>query len=85
MAFSCAGTTAAVQGSVLVPVAADKMLATATWKAAATKGKQKPEGFLGEPADILEESLNGAAPEQAGLSITTIQTGEEPVEINTVF
>jgi hypothetical protein len=85
MAFSCASTTISVQGSIIVPVTANRMLKILTLSVAATKGKQKPESFVGEPADILEESFDGAKPEQAGLVVTMIQTNEEPVEINTVF
>jgi YVTN family beta-propeller protein len=84
MEFSCAGTTVSVQGSVIVAVTADKMLLTATVKALAKKGLQKPENFVGGPKDILEESFNEAGFEQAGLTLTTVQTDEEPVEANSV-
>jgi hypothetical protein len=60
------------------------MSLTPALKGSASKGKQKPEAFVGEPKDILEESLNGGAFEQAGLTLTTIQTDEEAVEVNSV-
>jgi YVTN family beta-propeller protein len=85
MELSCASTTVSVQGSVIVPVTADKMLLTVTVKASATTGKQKPENFVGEPKDILEESFNGGGLEQTGLTLTTTQTNEEAVEVNPVF
>jgi FG-GAP repeat len=84
MEFSCASTTVSVQGSVIVPVTANKMLLTVTVKAAATKGKQKPENFVGGPKDTLEESVNGGSFEQTGLTLTTTQTNEEKVEVNSV-
>jgi YVTN family beta-propeller protein len=84
MEFSCASTTVSVQGSVIVPVTGNKMLLTVTVKASATLGKQKPENFVGEPKDILEESFNGGRFEQTGLTLTTTQTNEEAVEVNSV-
>ena len=85
MAFACAGTSASIKGSVIVPVAENKTSLTNIWKPVATKGRQQPESFLGAPVDVLEETLNGATPEQIGLKLTTTQTSEEPVEITTVF
>ena len=84
MEFSCASATVSVQGSVIVPVSADKMLLSVKLKASASKGKQKPESFVGEPKDILEESFNGAALEQTGLTLSTTQSNEEEVEVNSV-
>jgi YVTN family beta-propeller protein len=84
MEFSCAGTTVSVQGSVIVPVTANKMLLTVNVRASAKKGKQKPENFVGDLKNVFDESFNGAAVEQAGLTFTTTQTNEEPVEVNSV-
>jgi hypothetical protein len=84
MEFSCGSTAAAVQGSVIVPVKTDKMLLSVKLKASASKGKQKPESFVGDPQDILEESLNEAAFEQVGLTLATTLTNEEAVEVNSV-
>jgi hypothetical protein len=83
--FTCAGDVFVIRGAVVVPVTTDKMLTANTWKATESKGKQKPEGLLGEPSAVLEASLNGGAPEQAGLSLIAVQTSEEPAEINTVY
>ena len=85
MTFACAGTSASIKGSVIVPVTENKTSTTNIWKPVATKGRQQPEDFLGAPVDVLEQSLNGATPEQIGLKLTTTQTSEEPVEVNTVF
>ena len=84
MEFSCGVTPASVQGSVIVPVKADKMFLTSTLRYSAAKGKQKPESFAGEPRDILEASLNVQAFEQLGLTLETTQTNSEAVEVNAV-
>ena len=85
VSFACGADTLSVQGSFITPLTADKMLLTATQHAAASKGVQKPDGFLGQPLAGLEESLNGAAAEGAGLVFTITQANEEPVEINTTL
>jgi len=82
--FSCLGLTVAVRGSVLVPVKSDTMSLTVALAYKATKGKQKPEHFEGEPNDILEASFRGGAFEQAGQTITTTATNEEKLELNAV-
>ena len=75
-----------VGGSVLVPVTpTNKMVTTLTLKYVASKGKQKPEHFEGEPNDVLLAEINGKKPEQSGITITSTQTGEEAAELNTVF
>jgi FG-GAP repeat len=84
MEFSCGGTEVSVQGSLIVPVSANKMLLTSTLKYSASKGKQKPEMFVGEPKDILEASFNKEVFAQTGLTLKTTQTNEEPVEVNSV-
>ena len=84
MEFACGLTTISVRGSVIVPVKANKMLLTQTLKFKASKGKQKPESFVGEPKDVLEESVNAEPFEQAGLTLTATQTNEEAVEVNSV-
>jgi len=75
-----------VGGSVLVPVTpTNKMLTKLTLKYVATKGVQKPTHFEGEPNDVLLTEINAKKPEQSGVTITATQTGEEPLEVNTVF
>jgi alpha-tubulin suppressor-like RCC1 family protein len=80
--YVCNGSVTTLTGSVLVPIVAGKMSATAALKYKASKGKQKPEGFEGAPADVLMSSLNGGASERDGLTLTATQTYEEEVEIN---
>jgi len=84
MEFSCGVNTVSVRGSVIVPVKANKMSLTQALKAKASKGKQKPESFVGELKDVLEVSFSGAPFEQAGLTLTATQTNEEAVEVNSV-
>jgi hypothetical protein len=61
------------------------MSLTQALKFKASKGKQKPESFAGEPKEILEASFNAKPFEQAGLSLTTTQTDEEALEVNSVY
>jgi hypothetical protein len=84
--FECSGLGVEVRGSVLHPVSANKMLIKSTEKFAATKGEQKPSEFAGEPDDshILESNTSGGPFEEAGQTITAINTGEEKYEANTV-
>ena len=85
--FNCsAALHITVGGSVLVPIkTANKMVSALELKYVAKGGKQKPEQFEGEPADVLVSEINGKHPEQSGITITSKQVGEEPLEINTVF
>ena len=83
MEFSCGATTVSVQGSVIVPVKANKMALTQALKFKAKKGKQKPESFAAEPKDVLEASFDHAPLEQIGLTTTATLFAEEAVEVNT--
>ena len=83
--MTCGSTTVALRGSVIVPLKANKMQVTQALKFKASKGKQKPERFVGGPKDVLEASLNGGAFLQAGLTAALTQTSEEPVEVNSVL
>ncbi|HTU79669.1 MAG TPA: hypothetical protein VMF09_13000 [Solirubrobacteraceae bacterium] len=81
--FSCGGTSVSVRGAVLVPIKAGKGYLKQALKFEATKGAQKPEGFEGEPKQILEESFDkGASYEQTGLTAAITQTNDEDVEVN---
>jgi hypothetical protein len=80
--YTCAGGEQVVLGgSLLAPVAAGRMLTTATFKFTATAGRQKPESFEGGELDVLTNGFG----EQVGLSLASTQTNEEPFEINTTF
>ena len=79
--YGCATTGQAVlDGAVIVPVHAGKMLKTAAFKLAASAGKQKPEAFEGGLREVLTDTLA----EQVGLSLTANQANEEAVEVNPV-
>jgi hypothetical protein len=76
-----------IRGSVLNPVTVNAMKLTAIVKWSAKKGKQKPERFATDPEGtkrVLLWSKLGGAFYQTGLSLTTIQTNEEKLEISTV-
>ncbi len=57
---------------------------TATLRSTESKGRQKIEKFEEGPLELLESTLNGASYEQIGLKLTTVQTNEESVEVNSV-
>ncbi len=60
--YTCSGQAAtSVTGSVLLPLKADKMEASAKLKLKASKGKQEPEGFEGAERDVLLSSIGGGA------------------------
>ena len=84
MEFTCGASSISIKGSVLVPVGTNKMVAGATLKYAQTSGKQKPEKLEGMPKDTLEASIAEGPYEQMGLALTTIETNEEKIEVNTV-
>lgn len=87
--FTCASgsssTAVSVQGSVIVPIESNKMLLDNKLKAKETSGHQKPEGFLAEPADYLEQALSGGSSFlQTGLDASITQVNEEEVEVDSV-
>ncbi|MDQ6810325.1 MAG: hypothetical protein M3Z95_00310 [Actinomycetota bacterium] len=75
-----------VSGCVAHPVATDKMLLTSSEKFTASQGEQKPDKFAGGPTDecALGSSVNGGAPEEAGLTFTAQIEGEEKIEASSV-
>lgn len=80
--YTCTGSSPTVlSGSVIGPVPTNKMFTTAAVKDLQAKGKQKPERFEGGESDVLTNSLN----QQVGLSLSAIQTNEEPFEINAAY
>jgi hypothetical protein len=82
--FSCGTTPIKWQGSVIVPLKANKMLLSALLKYSASKGKQKPEGFEGQPKDVIESSLGGGAFEQGAWTLETTHANQERIEVNSV-
>ncbi|HEX3509524.1 MAG TPA: IPT/TIG domain-containing protein, partial [Solirubrobacteraceae bacterium] len=79
---ACIGTLVAARGSVIGTVAGDKMSPTGVLAFAAGSGKQKPQGFEGEPRDVLEGTLISGSVAQMGLQVALTQTNEEAIEIN---
>jgi hypothetical protein len=82
--FSCGTSTDQLRGSVIAKVKTNVMVTAATLKYTASKGVQNPTHFEGRPNEILEMSFGGGPFEQTGLTLTTIQTNEERVEVNAV-
>jgi alpha-tubulin suppressor-like RCC1 family protein len=84
MEFTCAGVPVRVTGSLIVEVKANSMLSKATLKYSGTGGVQKPSRFESGPEDVLISTLGEGSPETSVLTLTTIQTNEERVEVNSV-
>jgi len=78
--FQCGGGEQVVSGSVIAPVAIDKMTAAPALPFKAAAGKQAPEGFEGLPTDTLGLTT-GSGTEQLGLSGTVKLAAEERVEV----
>jgi hypothetical protein len=77
--YTCAGSApTTLTGSILAPVAAGRMLKTATLKFTATAGRQKPEALEDGAPEFLVNSLF----EEVGLSVSSTQSNEEAIEIN---
>lgn len=89
--FTCGPANAKVKGSVLTNIPADKAETKVTEKFTAKKGKQKPEYYYlsktEKVKDVLISKIGGpnSELEQAGQTITNVQTDEEPLEINTTI
>ncbi len=81
MEFSCGGVPVSVRGSLIAPLQANAMLLTSKLDFTAVNGKQRPEGFVGQPKATLEASFGLAPFERAGLSAAMAQTNEEAVEV----
>jgi hypothetical protein len=90
--FTCGlHLTVSVRGKILVPIKNDKMKTTETLIFTATKGIQEPDSYETESGGkesafleslFLSEEKNKY--EQAGQTITTTVTAEEPLELNLV-
>jgi alpha-tubulin suppressor-like RCC1 family protein len=83
--FSCAEVPVVVTGSVIVEVKANTMTNKLTLKYAGAKGIQKPSRFEGGPQQVLRTEVGESkTSEGALLTLTTILTSEEKVEISSV-
>jgi hypothetical protein len=83
--FSCGGLQETISGAIISPVTSNLMKLTVTIKSKAVKGKQRPEHFVEQPAELLLAKIESGGPEQSGQTLTTQQTNEEKVEINSVL
>jgi hypothetical protein len=89
IAFSCIGLKVEVRahpgsGGILAPIKNDAMKTTESLKYKATKGKQKPTKWANSSEEqYLESNFAGTGFEQAGQTITSTVTTEEPLELNT--
>jgi hypothetical protein len=87
MEFECTpAVKVVVRGSILLPVAANKMVLSTSEKFTSSTGEQKPDKFAGEGMDAhtLEWNENGREFVEAGLSLAWTLTNEEKVEASSV-
>jgi hypothetical protein len=88
--FQCGPATAKVKGSVMTNVPVDVVKTQFELKFTAKTGKQKPEFYYTSTGEKIKDVLfskltaNGEF-EQAGQTITNVQTDEEPLELNRFF
>jgi hypothetical protein len=82
--FTCSGISTSITGSIISPLVSNAMKFSTQVKTKAAGGKQKPESFVGETPEPLMSKLNEEPAEQAGETMTTIQTSVEKVEVNSV-
>ncbi len=80
--FSCGATQVSIRGSVIGLLAANRMAVSSKLDFAAASGRQHPEGFVGEPSEVLEASFDGGPFEQIALKLKSTQTNEEAVEMS---
>jgi len=87
--FACGPANDRVKGSVMTNIPVDIVKTTFEQKFTAKTGKQKPEFYYtasGEKVkDVLLSKLGGTEFEQAGQTVTNLQTDEEPLEVNKFF
>jgi hypothetical protein len=73
-----------VTGSVIGELKRNGMVTKAPVKFVQSKGVQKPTHFEAGPEDVLLTKLAEGAAQKSGLSLTTNQTSEEKIEVNSV-
>ena len=87
--FQCGPANVKVKGSVLTNIPVNKPETKVEMKFTAKKGKQKPEYYYTSKTekvkDVLISKIGATEFEQAGQTITNVQTAEEPLEVNTVI
>jgi hypothetical protein len=83
--FSCGQAQFAISGSVIAPLAIDKVAATSSLKYKASKGRQVPEHLEGAADATLTLTQPSHPDEQLGLTATATVTTEEPLETRALF
>jgi hypothetical protein len=73
-----------MRGWWFLTVKANSMSSSVTLKSTQSDGVQTYEKFVEGPPEPLESTLNKVSFEKTGLSLTSVQTNEEPVEANSV-
>jgi hypothetical protein len=80
--YTCTGgLPTTLSGSIIAPVPTNKMFTTAAVKDVQSKGRQKPERFVGGAQDVLRDGTN----QFVGLGFAATQTNKEAFEINAVY
>src|SRR5436190_18403361 len=86
--FKCAVIPVVVRGAVLYPITANAMKCAPsspqTVKFTGSKGKQKPDRFVGGEKETLESSIEGGPFEASDQVLTLLQKCEEKQEVSTV-
>lgn len=83
--FACGDAHFSLRGSVIVEVKTNKMLSTAKLKYSQKKGVQRIASLAGSGTQVLTMTIGDGASEQTGLSLSAVQSNEQPVEINSVY
>ena len=87
--FQCGPANVKVKGSVLTNIPVNKAESKVEEKFTAKKGKQKPEYYYTSKTekvkDVLISKIGATEFEQAGQTLTNVQTNEEALEVNTVI
>jgi hypothetical protein len=83
--FSCGGTPVTIRGAVILDMKKpNKTVQSVSWKAAASKGVQKPPtSFLSQPAVGLEVEIGEAALEPIALTLKATGATEQALMFNT--
>jgi hypothetical protein len=85
--FKCSIIPVVVRGAVLYPITANAMKCFPTpvgVKFTGSKGKQKPDRFVGGEKETLESSIEGGPFEASDQVLTLLQKCEEKLEVSTV-
>ena len=83
--FACGSTAVVLRGSVIAEAKANNMAVSTNLVMAQKKGVQKWKSFEGAPQATLEVQVGSHASEVAALTLSTVQTSDEKVEINGLY